>query len=182
LQAARFRVMAGALWVEVVAPGAPRSILLHEAIDGRSARFVGRPDTVLALPPGSFDITADGSDVVYGDGTNQYDVWALSLTDALGGRFSAGRHLFSSTASSAGTISPDGSQVLITHSASGLGGERDVIDVMRFSTGSVASHSAAGAVIGLPRWAPDGRTVWYAGEGGGAVRFGRGGGRRGGGR
>src|SRR5262245_27763850 len=153
LQGAQFRFMAGALWVQVVAPGAPRSILLHEAIDGRSARFVGRPDTVLALPPGSFDITADGSDVVYGDGTNQYDVWALSLTDALGGRFSAGRHLFSSTASSAGTISPDGSQVLITHSASGLGGERGVIDVMRFSTGSVASHSATGALAAEPRGA-----------------------------
>src|SRR6266702_3238629 len=77
------RTAAGALWLQLLKQGSRRWAVVRVPIDARRGTFAGRPDTVLVTSQGDFDITADRGAVVYGEGTDQYSVWAVDLTDAL---------------------------------------------------------------------------------------------------
>ncbi|HKC46424.1 MAG TPA: protein kinase, partial [Gemmatimonadales bacterium] len=167
----RLRVSGGALWVEVGSAGAPQSVVLHETIDARRGRFVGRPDTALIMPRDPFDIAAGAGTVVYSEGSDQYEVWALTLHDALRGWFPEQRRVFSSTGAAAGVISPDGSRILVVHSVPSPSGERDMIEVVPFPGGTGVTHRPSGSRIAGPRWTPDGTTFWYAESVDSGVRF-----------
>jgi len=163
-------VSAGALWLQIRRPGEPRWTVLREPIDVRSGSFAGGPDTVLAISQATFDVTADGTAVVYSEGSDQYDVWTLEVEDALRGRFPARRRVFSSTSQASGTVSPDGSRVLVTHRVAGLSGEREVIDVVPFTGGAAVTHVPSGALISLC-WMPDSAAFCYAERADRGVRF-----------
>ena len=169
----RPRTAGGALWLQLRSPGSRQWAVVRVPIDARSGTFAGRPDTVLVTSQEGFDVTADGGAVVYGEGTNQYSVWAVELTDALHGRFAGQRRLLSSTSQTWGAISPDGDRVLVAHRGPGLDGERDVIDVVSFAGRAVLTHSPSGALVSFDDagWMPDGAAFSYAERADSAVRF-----------
>src|SRR5437667_417969 len=153
------RTAAGALWLQLRKQGSRRWAVVRVPIDARSGTFAGRADTVLVTSQGDFDITADRGAVVYGEGTDQYSVWAVDLTDALRGRFAAQQRLLSSTSQTWGAVSPDGDRVVVAHRGPGLGGERDVIDVVSSAGHAILTHAPSGALVsffGPVGWMPDG--------------------------
>ena len=167
------RTAAGALWLQLRKQGSRRWAVVRVPIDARSGTFAGRPDTVLVTSQGDFDITADGGAIVYGEGTDQYSVWAVDLSDALRGRFAAQQRLLSSTSQTWGAVSPDGDRVVVAHRGPGLGGERDVIDVVSSAGHAVLTHAPSGALVsfGDAGWMPDGAAFFYAERADSAVRF-----------
>jgi len=167
------RTAAGALWLQLRKQGSRRWAVVRVPIDARSGTFAGRADTVLVTSQGDFDITADGGAVVYGERTDQYSVWAVDLTDALRGRFAAQQRLLSSTSQTWGAVSPDGDRVVVAHRGPGLGGERDVIDVVSSAGLAVLTHAPSGALVSFDPvgWMPDGAAFFYAERADRAVRF-----------
>ena len=167
------RTAAGALWLQLRKQGSRRWAVVRVPIDARSGTFAGRADTVLVTSQGDFDITADGGAVVYGEGTDQYSVWAVDLTDALRGRFAAQQRLLSSTSQTWSAVSPDGDRVVVAHRGPGLGGERDVIDVVSSAGHAILTHAPSGALVsfGPVGWMPDGAAFFYAERADSAVRF-----------
>jgi len=168
------RVTADALWLQQFSVGSSQGALVHLPINARDGKFLEPADTVPLMLRQSFDIAADAGTVVYGEGTDQYEIWALELADALRGRFSPERLLLSYTSLAlVGGVSPDGGRVLINHRAAGLGGERGVIDILPFEGGGPVTHTPSGVLIGSigSRWMPDGEAFCYAERADRGVRF-----------
>ena len=87
--------------------------LMRVPFDTVTGRFGTTTDTVYVGLFSGFDVTTDGSRLMLDEGTEDYDVWALTLDDALRGKFSPDRRLVHGTARFAVTISPDGKRVLL---------------------------------------------------------------------
>jgi hypothetical protein len=129
--------------------------LVRVAIDARTGRFTGGPDTVLHTSQPLFDVTNDGTSIVYGDGTYQYDAWALGLQDALQGRFVPERRLLSSASSIDAVVSPEGERVLLVD-------PRGSMSVVPDGAGAAVSHQPAGTVVRCVGWMPGGGSFRYA--------------------
>src|SRR5437867_6943045 len=80
------------------------------------------------------------------------------------GRFGAQQRLLSSTSQSWGAVSPDGDRVVVAHRGPGLGGERDVIDVVSSAGHAILTHAPSGTLVsfGPVGWMPDGAAFFYA--------------------
>ena len=158
------RLTGDALWIQVVGG------VIRVPIELRTGTF-GHPDTVLTGFRGSFDVAADGGTVVFGDGTSRHDLWALRLSDALGGRFPPHARL-SSTSSIQTATSPDGSRFLLRRLVANPAGERVAFAVVPLAVGAEVVHVPPGEVNGLLfGWTPDGASFWYVERDRGAWRF-----------
>ncbi len=158
------RVTSDALWIQV--PGG----VIRVPIDSGTGTF-GHPDTLLTAFRGSFDVTADGGTVAFGDGTAKHDLWALSLSDALRGRFTANPRL-SSTSSIQAVPSPDGSRFLLRRLVASTAGERVAFAVVPLAGGAEVVHVPPAEVNGnVFGWTPDGTSFWYVEHERGAWRF-----------
>ncbi|HYU27856.1 MAG TPA: serine/threonine-protein kinase [Gemmatimonadales bacterium] len=158
------RVSSEALWIQVAGG------VIRVPIDSRTGTF-GHPDTVVTGFRGGFDVTADGEALAFGDGTSQHDLWALSLSDALHGRFPANPR-FSSTSSIETALSPDGSRFLLRRLVASTAGERVAFAVVPLAGGGEVVHMPPGEVNrNLFGWTPDGTSFWYVERDRGAWRF-----------
>ena len=83
------RVSADAIWVRLLGP----SMLLRIPFDAGSGRMSASPDTVYSAGICCFDVTADGSTVVLGEGSTDRDVWALEFSSLLRGDFKPEKRL-----------------------------------------------------------------------------------------
>ena len=155
------RVTADALWLLQIM-GESRFAVVRVPIDARKGRFAGGPDTVLVAPDDVFDVTADGSAIVYQDGTAESDLWAVGLTDALRGRFAAAGRLVSSTSLVEGVLSPDGRWVLVMRRVAEPGGERYMLAVVPFENGAEVVRALTGTrTMNLLAWMPGGGSFFY---------------------
>ncbi len=166
-------VTSHALWVQLRRTGLPLWTTLRVPIDESTGRFAGRPDTVLVTSRGDFDVTGDGGAVVYGEGTDRYDVWAVQSAAAFRGQFNERQRLLSSTSDAGGVISPDGGSVVVVHRAGGFSGQRDILDVVPFAGGTKVTYNPSGASLleRLPVWTSDGTSFCYAEVADSGVRF-----------
>ncbi len=87
--------------------------LMRVPFDTAMGRFGATIDTVYTGLFTGFDVTADGRQLMLDEGTEDYDVWALTFDDALRGKFTPDRRLAHGTARFAVTVSPDGQRVLL---------------------------------------------------------------------
>ena len=148
------RVTSDALWIQVPAG------VIRVPIDSRTGTF-GHPDSLLIGFRGSFDVTADGGGVAFGDGTARHDLWALSVSDALRGRFPTSPRL-SSTSSIQAAPSPDGSRFLLRRLLASTAGERVAFAVVPLAGGAEVVHVPPAEINGnLFGWTPDGASFWY---------------------
>src|SRR5207249_1735899 len=128
-------------------------------------RFAGGPDTLLVAPDDVFDVTADGSTIVYQDGTAEVELWAVGLTDALRGRFPVKQRLLSSTSFAYGVVSPEGNRVGLRRRVPGSQrslrmqrpGEREPRDLPVSDGGEITGTWAApdGAQLATMAWTAD---------------------------
>ena len=145
-----------ALWLQMWTRGFP---IVRVPFDARRGRFVGTGDTMLVTATSGFDVTADGGTIAYGDGTNQYDLWAVELSEALKGRFLPEHRLASVTSELRGSVSPDGRRVLVVRSVAAEGGQRKAIAIVPFAGGPEVVHQPLGQVL-VAGWSPDGRITY----------------------
>ena len=147
------RVTQDALWSLFAGSPASERRLVRLGIDTRYGKFRGGPDTVLLLKEEPFDIADDGKTVVYSDGTYRYDIWVLTLEDALRGDFLPPRHLTPSTSMVDGHISPDGKLVLVA-------GQRNAAFLVAFNGGTPMPLGSSDLIPQLG-WMPDTGLLWY---------------------
>ena len=155
---------ADALWMQLWDAGLP---IIRIPFDGRNGRYNGGADTMLLAATAGFDVSADGTTIAYVDGTDQNDLWAVQVSDALKGRFSPERRLESATSHIRGKISPDGSRVLVVRNVAVEGREGREIAIMPFTGGTEVVHRPVGRLVSsgpelLAGWSLDGRGVTYA--------------------
>ena len=166
-----------ALWMQLWTRGFP---IVRIPFDARRGRFDGGGDTILLTAASGFDVTTDGDTIAYSDGTNQYKLWALELSDALKGRFNPERQLEAATSEILATVSPDGSRVLAVRSVATATGEGRAIAIAPFEGGPevvhqpperLALHGNILAIAPAGGWSPDGRSITYAERAAQQVQF-----------
>jgi dipeptidyl aminopeptidase/acylaminoacyl peptidase len=159
-----------ALWMQLWGQGFP---ILRIPFDGRNGRYRGRADTLLVTATSGFDVSEDGTTIAYVDGTDQYDLWALQLSDALKGRFLPERRLESATSDIQGRISPDGTRVLVVRNVAVQGRDGRAIAIVPLAGGTEVVHRPLGSLVssGLVTWSLDGRALTYAERVANQVRF-----------
>lgn len=153
-----------ALWMQLWADEFP---IIRIPFDGTNGRYRGGADTMLVTATTGFDVSADGTTIAYVDGTEQNDLWALQVSDALKGRFLPERRLESATSHIWGRISPDGSRVLVVRNVAVQGRERRALAVVPIAGGNEVVHRPLGRLLSsgptiLAAWTLDGRGVTYA--------------------
>jgi hypothetical protein len=164
------QLTADALWVQLSQAGSSRAALARLAVDRASGRFTGRVDTVLFTSRTPVDVAADGRTVAYVEGTSQYGLWALDLSEALRGRFASERLLLSTTSLSGARVSPDGGRVVLSRQVADAGGERTVLGIVPFAGGAEVTVAPSGVLLEFG-WTEDGTAIQYAEKAEGKVRF-----------
>jgi serine/threonine-protein kinase len=106
---------ADALWFSITSPGHRGSSILRVPFDAVSGNLGDAGDTVYTGDPTGFGVTADGGTFLVDEGTTEYAGWALSLDDALKGRFADDRRAFRGTSPLVYNLSPDGSALTLSH-------------------------------------------------------------------
>jgi hypothetical protein len=107
-----------ALWIQTFSPGAiQRASIVRIPFDATTGRFADRSDTVYTGTETSFGVTADGGTLVLDEGITEYGIWALSVDDALKGKFSDDKRIFRGTTAPRAALAPDASVILIGQDA-----------------------------------------------------------------
>jgi DNA-binding SARP family transcriptional activator len=104
-----FQASADAVWISL------DEALIRIPFDSKTGRLGTVRDTVYTGVFTGFDVTADGSQIVLDEGTEDFDLWGLELRDALRGDFSPARRLLHRSAHIAITMAPDGKRVMVAH-------------------------------------------------------------------
>jgi len=152
-----------AVWAQVTQPATGQSAVVRLPLDVARGRFGRSGDTLLFTADQKLgvDVSEDGQTIAYGDGTAQYELFALEMGDALRGRF-APEHRFATSSSPIGAVpSPSGDRILISRPIPG--GPARTLAVMPFAGGVEVTHRPAGAVMGAG-WMPGGASFHYAEE------------------
>jgi hypothetical protein len=97
--------------------------IVRVAFDASTGQLSTRRDTVYTGPVDGFSVTADGGSFVVGEGTTEYSVWALDLTDALRGHFPESQRVLRATSPVYAAPAPDGSQLLLVRTKPGGAGQ-----------------------------------------------------------
>jgi hypothetical protein len=163
------RITAEALWLTRAGEGFESIVRL--GIDPASGRLATRQDTLLSGNFNNFSVTADGSTLVIDDGTSEYSLWALGLTDALQGRFAEPARLAKATTRIGAQLSPDGSRVLLSRNLpTSTGGTERRYSITPFGGGTETPLNTTGS----PRaaWWVDSVTVAVANQTGVGVHVG----------
>jgi Protein kinase domain len=155
------RITNDALWL--TRSGAGFESIVRMGIDSVTGRLSTRQDTLLSGQFNNFSVTADGSTLVIDDGTSDDELWAVTLGDAMAGRFAPERsRLKSSTRLFAG-LSPDGNRVLLGRALPSATGRSEVrYSVRPFDGGTETPLNLTGAIRGVS-WV-DSVTVAYGAQ------------------
>ena len=104
-----------ALWFSMFSPGHRGSSILRVPFDAASGNLAEAADTIYTGDATGFGVTADGGTLLVDEGTTEYAGWALSLDDALKGRFADDKRIFRGTSPLVYNVSPDGSALTLSH-------------------------------------------------------------------
>jgi hypothetical protein len=141
-----------AVWLARAGSGHDESIV-RIALDRATGHLAARQDTMATGLFTNFSLTADGAGMVMDEGTYDFSVWALDLSDLLSGHYPDNRRVAESSGGVTAVISPDGSRLLVRHVVPTGGGLAHLsYGVMPFTGGTETPLSATGT-IAAARWA-----------------------------
>jgi len=113
-----------ALWVSPGGVAWPRRLVLRIPLASAIGSLSSSIDTLHTGVHTSFGVTADGSALVFDEGSTDFDLWGLEVSEAVRDIFPERKHLLHSTSAIDARLSPDGKRVVIGHdvgrSADGL--------------------------------------------------------------
>jgi eukaryotic-like serine/threonine-protein kinase len=145
------RITGDALWL--TRSGVGVESIVRIGIDPSTGRLATRQDTLLSGNFNNFSVTADGSTLVVDDGTQDYSLWALRLTDVLKGRFDESQRLVKTSTRVGAQLSPDGDRLLLARTLpSSAGGAERRFSVLPFGGGSETPLNIPGSPRGAA-WA-----------------------------
>ena len=147
-------VSSDAVWC--VDAGVRLLAIVRIPFDATSGHFGSARDSVYSGHPTGVSVTADGSSLVFDEGTTQWSTWALTMSDIARGDFPENRRLFVSTARVGTTISPDGNRILLLRSRGILGVNGGEVSVMPFDGGPETPVASAATTA---FWADDSSIV-----------------------
>ena len=102
-----------ALWVSPGGLNWPRRTLLRIPLDSATGRLSSRIDTLYTGVHTGFGVTADGGHLVLDEGSTEFDLWGLDVSEAVRGVFPEQKRLLHSTSAISVSLSPDGNRVVI---------------------------------------------------------------------
>ncbi len=136
-----------AVWLARAGHGVGESIV-RIAIDKATGRLATRQDTMMTGFFTNFSLTADGAGLVLDEGTYDYSVWAIGMSDLLTGRYPDDRRVAHASSSVSAAVSPDGGRLLVRRIVPTTGGRTEAhFSVMPFAGGSEASLGGVGAPV-----------------------------------
>jgi hypothetical protein len=122
--------------------------IVRIAIDRATGHLAARQDTMASGLFTSFSVTEDGSGMLMDQGTYEHNLWALDVPEILKGNFPEDRHIVHSSSAVSGSISPDGSRLLLRRIIPvGEGKVETRASVMPFSGGAETAIPG----VGTPR-------------------------------
>jgi hypothetical protein len=143
------RITSDALWL--TRSGSGFESIVRLGIDPATGHLATRQDTLLSGNFNNFSVTADGHTLVLDDGTSDYSLWAIGLPEALAGKFSETQRLAKASTRIGGTISPDGTRLLMVRQLPSSNGQVERrYSIMPFSGGTespVNTHGSTRAVF-----------------------------------
>jgi tRNA A-37 threonylcarbamoyl transferase component Bud32 len=129
------RMATDALWLGLAMPTSAVITTVRIPFDSRDGTFGRQTDTLSTGSPTSIDVTADGTALVFDEGTAQYSGWALDLADALKGDFPEQKRLFAATSPFDLRLSPDGQNVLVRQASGAQSTEGRRVTIVPFTGG-----------------------------------------------
>jgi hypothetical protein len=106
-------VSSDAIWVSPGGPTWPRRIVLRIPFDSATGRLSLSIDTLYTGVYTRFGVTADGSHLVLDEGSTEFDLWGLDVSEAVRGVFPEQKRLLHSTSALNVRLSPDGNRVAV---------------------------------------------------------------------
>jgi len=153
------RVSGGAIWIHNSRPSSTHGPLVRVPLDMVRGKFGSAWDTVLDAVGEGVDVANDGGTIVYADGTYERGLWALSIDQALRGRFDPRSRLLASTSVLRGWLSPDGSRVLALR-AEGDPSRGPTLTVLPWGGGAGVDIRPGSTVVPWVVWTPNGRIAY----------------------
>jgi hypothetical protein len=105
------RITGDALWL--TRSGIGFESIIRIGIDPVTGKLASHQDTLLSGKFNNFSVTADGSTLVLDDGTDEYNIWAVSLPEALKGKVPETARLARGSNRMRAQMSPGGNRVLL---------------------------------------------------------------------
>ncbi len=137
------RITRDALWLTRAGRGVESIVRI--GIDPTNGRLAKQQDTILTGAFNNFSVTADGATLVIDDGTQDYSLWGLSLSDALKGKFAESQRLLKTTTRMRTELSPDGARILLTRNVpTSTGGTERRLSILPFARGGETSLNVPG--------------------------------------
>jgi hypothetical protein len=102
-----------ALWVSPGGISWPRRAVLRVALDAASGQLSPRIDTLYTGVHTGFSVTADGKALVLDEGSTDFGLWALDVSEAVHGVFPEQKRVLGSTSEFIVRLSPNGEHVLV---------------------------------------------------------------------
>ena len=135
-----FMARAGATLAEAV---------VRVGIDPVSGRFATKQDTVYSGRFSGLSVTTDGGRFAVDDGSEDYNVFATTLSDALAGRFPQGGPTMTASTAVTAVVSPDGNRLLKRQRLPDTNGSSETrLTVMPFGGGQETPIELDGRLIG----------------------------------
>ncbi|MEO8032350.1 MAG: protein kinase [Gemmatimonadota bacterium] len=156
-----------AVWIRARVGHSDRMAIVRLQFDTVLGRISRVADTAFDASIGAFDVSADGSTLVYVEGSHLYELWSVGLASALAGQFPPDHRIATSTAFLLGAPSPDGHRLLVLH-ASPSAKDQDAVTVYPAGGGQGVDFSVPGPVQGLA-WLADGSGAAFAARSGNHV-------------
>lgn len=135
-----FMARAGATLAEAV---------VRVGIDPVSGRFASKQDTIYSGRFSGLSVTTDGSRFAVDDGSEDYNVFAMQLSDALTGKFPQGAPTMTASTALTAAVSPDGNRLLKRQRLPDTNGSSETrLTVMPFGGGQETPIELDGRLTG----------------------------------
>jgi hypothetical protein len=136
-----------AVWLSRAGHGIGESIV-RIGIDRETGRLATRQDTMVTALFTNFSLTADGAGMVMDEGTYDFSVWSLGLSDVLTGHYAEDRRVAHASSGVSAQISPDGARVLLRRIVPTGGGHSEAqYSVIPYAGGPDAPIPGAGRPV-----------------------------------
>jgi hypothetical protein len=144
-----------ALWVSPGGLNWPKHTLLRIPLDSATGRLSSRIDTLYTGVHTSFGVTADGGHLVLDEGSTEFDLWGLELSEAVRGVFPGQKRLLHSTSAISVSLSPEGHRVVVGRDVGRATGGLQSWSTVPFATGGAETPLALAGVTSEVTWSDD---------------------------
>jgi hypothetical protein len=137
-----------AVWMARAGPTLAEAVV-RVAIDPVTGRFATKQDTIYSGRFSGLSVTADGTRFVVDDGSEDFNIFTMPLTEILAGKFPQSGPMMKASTQLTAVVSPDGNRVLKRQSLPDANGSSETrLTVMPFGGGQETPIELDGRLFG----------------------------------